>query len=457
MAALQSDFDAELDRVRRARAEIDLLRKKQANQQQPQGEMVGNQYVAPHWTQSLLAPLAQNVGIGIREGMTNQREGVLNKAMESQANQWQAARPQATPPTELQGPHEEATPFGEAPPAMMSRGVQPSQQDQLAWSQQGQSNPLTRALAARFGEDALINEPVRQEARDQANLTREDKQKEGRATLAVQQQLAREKAADQLKLDREKLAEKAESAKRHDETLRYGFDSRSQLAKSLAALKGQQESPTAAKERQKIEGSLNQAFDRHDALKEAETILPQSTGSGAGTAIDKLANFAGYPLQGAQAAAKLRSLEGRLIAGGPKYGGSTSNQDVKDYKAAVGSLADTTQPVKVRQEALATVQRIARQDLERVHKHASAYNASRGENVIDVPDLPDFGVAPVAPERRQGDRRTSVGNIGGVPSDPTTVEKPLQPVPMGKPAAEGTRKQANGVWYVKRNGQWMAE
>jgi len=469
------DFETELDRVKRAREEIALLRKRNAGREIPEGSMVGKHYVAPHWSQSLLQPIAENVGAGVREGMNEQRAGVLSKAMQAEQEKWLASRPQATAPTELAGPQEEPTDLGQAPQPLMSRAVQPSQQEKLAWAQQGTTNPLSKALAAKFGEDALIHEPIREEARAQQNLTREDTQRQARETLASQQGLAREKLIQEAGLKREALAERERDAIRRSEDSRYSTEQRAQASAELAqvrreaaaakaeekAAKASAETPTQSKERQKVEEQVTSAHNRIDALKEAAELVPNSTGSVVGTGVDALLKIGGVSLKGADAIQALKSLEGRLIANGPKYGGAASNQDVKDYKAAAGSLADPTLPRDQRMTALATVQRIAKIDFEHQRKKANEWNTRVGTNgvQIDIPELPpEEPATPQAkPERRQGDRRTASGVIGGMPSDPTAVQTSLQPVPVGKPAVEGTTKTIGGITYVKRNGQWMQQ
>jgi len=124
---------------------------------QPKGEMVGRHYVNPHWSENL-APIVQQIAGLYGEKKVGEQEAVLNKAMQAQSDQWMASRPQATQ-FEVQGPPME----GQGQP--MSAPVEPTQQERLAWAQQGQKNPLTRALAAKYGEDILIKEPERDEAR----------------------------------------------------------------------------------------------------------------------------------------------------------------------------------------------------------------------------------------------------------------------------------------------------
>jgi len=444
------DFESELERVKRAREEIALLRKRTANREIPEGSMVGKHYVAPHWTQSLLQPAAENFSSGLREGMTNQREGVLNKAMQAEQERWMQQRPQTQAPVELAGPQEEATPFGETPQPMMSRTVRPSQQDQLAWAQQGTTNPLTKAIAAKFGEDALIHEPVREAAREQADKTREDTQKERRQAAVLTQALAREKIAEQAKVDREKIAEKAIADKRHADVLAEGIASRAQSAREAAQLRTDREREKAegkaatetsvqAKERQRLELEMQNLYDRNGALGEAEILVPKSTGSRTGAAVDEAMKMTPWSFAGADAGNALKSLEGRLIAGGPKYGGAASNQDVKDYKAAVGDLANTKLSVDARMAALDTVKRLGAEDLIRKRNQVIEYNARAAQHglpTIKVPDLPPAlppkagavpgaaPAAPIVPERRQADRRAVTGTIGGQPSDPESVPPP---------------------------------
>ena len=424
---LSDDFDTELEQVKRSRAQIDALRKQFAMQGIPKGEMIGKRWTPPTM-QEYLQPAIQQYAAYAGEKQANEKEAVLQKAMQAQASQWMGAKPQTTQ-VEQAGPVQE----GEGP--LMSAPIKPTQQQNLEWAQQGQKNPLTRALAQQYTQDQLIQEPAREEARQQAKDLLSQRQAEHQQTLAEQQVLARDK-----------LAQEAKIAKQASEDRRYGIDAQIAAERRYQALmaklnKTHTETQSQYKERSKLETGLGNIHDRHGALIEAEDLVPKSTGSLPGSVVDKVVSWTGLSTGGADAIGGLKALEGRLIAGGPKYGGPSSNQDVKDYKAAVGTLADPQMPRDTRMTALQTVKRIAKEDMIKQTRHAQEYNKrarEAGLPEIDIPELPEFApdVQPGTPNTPavpktptpsalpRSNQRVASGKIGGLEPPPGAMPLP---------------------------------
>lgn len=100
------------------------------------------------------------------------------------------------------------------------------------------------------------------------------------------------------------------------------------------------------------------ASDVLELLKQAETILPNATGSYAGAGVDKAAQFFGYGTEGAEATAQLRAIEGALIAKMPRMEGPQSNLDQQLYRQASGQLGDPTLPASLKQAAIQTIKTI---------------------------------------------------------------------------------------------------
>lgn len=179
-------YDDELAMAEEQLARADALRK-QARGPAPKGQMVSGWYVAPHWSEQL-SPILNEVLAGYHEGKGREAKQRGNRAIEEEAQAWMTNRPQARQEqyqTEVPGPQPQEL---EGQPLMgtRERTVQPTQQENLQWAQQGMRNPLTKALAAQYGTDVLIKEPEREEARAFRGAEAE-KQREN------QREMAREK------------------------------------------------------------------------------------------------------------------------------------------------------------------------------------------------------------------------------------------------------------------------
>ena len=88
---------------------------------------------------------------------------------------------------------------------------------------------------------------------------------------------------------------------------------------------------------------LNATTDR--AL---ELLKSGPTASGAGTAVDSVANFFGKSTKGADLAAELETLSGWMTANVPRMEGPQSNVDVQQYKIMAGAVGDKTLPTSQR-------------------------------------------------------------------------------------------------------------
>lgn len=92
-----------------------------------------------------------------------------------------------------------------------------------------------------------------------------------------------------------------------------------------------------------------------DAANAAKDLLPKATGSGFGAMRDKGAALFGTTTEGAQNAAKLKVIAGKLVAAVPKFSGPQSDKDVQLYREMAGQVGDDTLPYETRQAALETV------------------------------------------------------------------------------------------------------
>lgn len=101
--------------------------------------------------------------------------------------------------------------------------------------------------------------------------------------------------------------------------------------------------------------------DAQDALATigmAEKLIDQATGSGIGSAIDAAMAFVGKSTPGAQAGAKLKALEGDLVAKMPKMSGPQSDKDVLLYRQMAGQIGDPNVPNETKKAALQTIRQM---------------------------------------------------------------------------------------------------
>jgi hypothetical protein len=127
-------------------------------------------------------------------------------------------------------------------------------------------------------------------------------------------------------------------------------------------------------------------------LDQAEPIITQATGSRIGSLADQAAGAFGGSTPGAQAAAQLKVLEGRLIGLMPKMSGPQSDKDVQLYRDMAGQLGDPTVPAPQKQAALQTLRQ-----LHQKYAQGSQGGPARVANDADYDRLPS-GTPFVGPD-----------------------------------------------------------
>ncbi len=127
-----------------------------------------------------------------------------------------------------------------------------------------------------------------------------------------------------------------------------------EIAKGNLAIR-QLESEAKAEERQK---PVTEAKESLKLIDQAEKLLDKATGSLTGTAVDVVAGALGKSTEGAQAASKLKAIQGALVAKMPKMSGPQSDKDVLLYREMAGQVGDSTLPVETRKAALETIRQI---------------------------------------------------------------------------------------------------
>lgn len=111
-------------------------------------------------------------------------------------------------------------------------------------------------------------------------------------------------------------------------------------------------------QREQLNRDLTMTISELKDITKDGGLIDQSTGSGAGRAVDVAAGFFGSATKGAVAAAKLKPIADLALKMVPRFEGPQSDKDTQSYKEAAGQLADSSLPSKIRKEAGKTVLRL---------------------------------------------------------------------------------------------------
>lgn len=106
------------------------------------------------------------------------------------------------------------------------------------------------------------------------------------------------------------------------------------------------------------EKPVTEAKESLQLINQAEKLLDTATGSLTGTGVDILAGAVGKSTAGAQDAAKLKAIQGALVAKMPKMSGPQSDKDVLLYREMAAQVGDSTIPADTRKAALQTLREI---------------------------------------------------------------------------------------------------
>jgi hypothetical protein len=119
------------------------------------------------------------------------------------------------------------------------------------------------------------------------------------------------------------------------------------------------ETPVSSAPKGSMLDKQNSAENLKPLLSEAKELLPLSTGSLAGKGADLAAGAFGFSTKGAQAAARLKAIEGEIMMAKPRMEGPQAKHDNDLYQRMAGMVGDDTVPVATRQAALDTVTRLS--------------------------------------------------------------------------------------------------
>lgn len=368
------DDQIEAQNIERQRRYAELLRDQ--SQQQPQGQMVSGHFVAPSWTQQLAQVLkAYQGGKGARDADERQKalaEAVRGRQTEEMgqfAKLMGGAPAQATGQTYQTGANEMGD---EAATVAQFRGATPG--DPRA-AYQFAAGAKTPGLA-QAGLQGLMQMPVLEAQQQERADARAFRQQEAEATRAQRMQELQMRMEDSRASQAERLAAQKEMREMQIQAQR---ETRSLIAANRPERQAQiiqtengpmqlvngQAVPIMGPDGKAVRGTktpnaegdkkVSEAKDVLGILDEVDKLLPNATGSIAGSAVDTAAGFFGKATEGGKATAQLKTLQGALISKMPKMSGPQSDKDVQLYREMAGQVADPKLPIETRQAASKTI------------------------------------------------------------------------------------------------------
>lgn len=137
-----------------------------------------------------------------------------------------------------------------------------------------------------------------------------------------------------------------------------GVDAARQGTAATNAILAQGRQEQIEAKRAEREKPVTEAKESLQLINQAEKLLDTATGSLTGTGVDILAGAVGKSTAGAQDAAKLKAIQGALVAKMPKMSGPQSDKDVLLYREMAAQVGDSTIPADTRKAALTTLREI---------------------------------------------------------------------------------------------------
>jgi hypothetical protein len=136
--------------------------------------------------------------------------------------------------------------------------------------------------------------------------------------------------------------------------------------------------------RVQLNKDLDRAITELTSASKDGGLIDQSTGSGAGRAVDIAAGFFGQATPGAIAISKLQPIADIALKMVPRFEGPQSDKDTQSYKEAAGQLANPNLPTEIRKQAAREIVRLMK---ERKNQFVSQDMATEGM-------APSAGAAP---------------------------------------------------------------
>lgn len=130
------------------------------------------------------------------------------------------------------------------------------------------------------------------------------------------------------------------------------------ISQNLAGLRESEIAQRVQAKEEERQKPVAEAKESLNLINQAETLLKTATGSLTGTGVDVLAGAFGKSTPGAQSSAKLKAIQGALVAKMPKMSGPQSDKDVLLYREMAAQVGDSTLPTDTRQAAIDTLREI---------------------------------------------------------------------------------------------------
>lgn len=134
------------------------------------------------------------------------------------------------------------------------------------------------------------------------------------------------------------------------------FEQRMAAAKTTGA-----EQAKSAVAKQQLVKQIELTIPELEAATKKGGLIDQSTGSGAGRAVDVAAGFFGQATPGAIALGKLQPVASMVLMMQPRFEGPQSDKDTQLYKESAGQLANPNLPTEVRRQAGLQVLRLMKE------------------------------------------------------------------------------------------------
>jgi hypothetical protein len=362
------------------------------------GQMVSGHYVAPSWTQQLAKVLQSGLG-GYMENKADTQEKDYNatksrkfaEILSGNKPQQVAGQPivNTTMPAyepEQQDrfgsplPNAQRQPVTTETPTMTQESPEDMQARQqeavLGYMQQYGNTPEGQYLLSRmdkqddraYAKGEKIDDRQYADTREEKlyNRNRQDKLSDVDAERKYQDIVRADQQGHQVSLQDRQFAQQFQM-QAQSQNFAVGQQSRSQQFSAsenekarnqqmeIAGLKSSGASGAAGIAAQV---KVNDAKDVLSILDQASPLVKTATSSGLGNVMDNSAAFFGQSTSGADAAAKLKALEGNLVSKMPKMSGPQSDKDVLMYKQMAGRIGDPTVPVSQKQAAIEAIKEI---------------------------------------------------------------------------------------------------
>jgi hypothetical protein len=346
------------------------------NTKMPQGQMVGDRYVAPSWTQYLAG--------AVNQGMAGYNE---NKAMKEYGDYQKTKSAQLGDVLKSLKTHQEDVPLdttqtGGSPGMWETQTVKPDINTTIALMNKYDPNfgakiaetSISKALTPKEAIKMSAGEILLDPNTNQPLYTAPPKNEPG--TLQKDFEYAKSQGYPGSIQDWKKVSEHttpyfqavpteqgyARFNARTGQIEQMPINGKTVLpAAQSPALQGQIAGARTGSEAQaKREFNMTGASNVIDQAEQILTGQTKPTASGIGALADVAGSVIGYAPRGAAQADQLKAIGGQLVSKMPRMEGPQSDRDVQLYTQMAGQIGDATIPISRRLAALQTVKSIVK-------------------------------------------------------------------------------------------------